>query len=310
MDRPEIDLNDVRVFVAVVQTQSFTAAGRVLDMPRSTVSRRIAKLEKQLGARLLHRTTRRVQLTDIGTSYFDRCAKSLAQIEEAEALVRASQETPQGRLRITAPNDLARFLSPVVARFLADYPDVSIEIDMSQHFVDLIAEGIDLALRASSQMPDSSLIARKIAGGSAVLCAGPGYLEKHGVPERLQDLMSHDCITLGGRSASWRVIQRGNEVQVPVNSRLTANDPRMVRDLVVENAGIGVVPSFLVAEALQEGLVKRVLPDCVARAASLYVVYPSARHLSATVRAFRDALIESFVDIWSEEAPRSIPPPV
>ena len=222
-DPLDVDLNDIRVFVEVVKAQSFTGAGRALGMPRSTVSRRIAKLEKRLGARLLHRTTRRLQLTDIGSSYFERCAQSLSAIDDAEVEVRASQDTPRGRIRVTAPHDLGRHLAPVVRRVIGTYPDVTIDVELTQRMVDLVGEGFDLALRAASQMPDSSLIARRIGGGDALLYASPAYLAARGTPHDIGDLAAHDCLVLGGgRNHTWRLIKNGEEITVPVSVRVNA----------------------------------------------------------------------------------------
>jgi len=297
-DMLDIDLNDIRVFVEVVKAQSFTGAGNALGMPRSTVSRRIAKLERQLGARLLHRTTRRLQLTDIGSSYYERCAQSLAAIDAAELEVRASQDTPRGRIRVTAPNDLGRHLAPVVRRFIERYPDVIVDVELTQRMVDLVGEGFDLALRAASHMPDSSLIARRIGGGDARLYASPAYLEARGTPKDIGELARHDCLMLGSsRNQTWRLIKDGEEVTVPVTARVYVNDPVFTRTLALGDGGIGLIPEFLACELVAEGRLVRVLPDYFARSAGLYVVYPSAKHLSATVRAFRDLLIEALSEL-------------
>src|SRR5690606_30227513 len=149
-------------------------------MPRSSVSRRIAQLEKRLGARLLHRTTRKLQLTDLGSAYFEQCARSLAEIDEAEQMVMAAQAIPRGRLKVTAPVDLGvNLLAPIITEFTQRYPEVFIEVELTQRVVDLVGEGFDLALRAGS-MPDSTLVARRIAGGSRRLMASPEYLERRG----------------------------------------------------------------------------------------------------------------------------------
>jgi DNA-binding transcriptional LysR family regulator len=294
----EIDLNDIRVFVEVVKAQSFTGAGRTLGMPRSTVSRRIAKLERRLGARLLHRTTRRLQLTDIGSSYYDQCAQSLDGIDEAEAHVRASHDTPRGRLRVTAPHDLGHHLAPVVKRFIERHPEVTIDVELSQRMVDLVGEGFDLALRAASHLPDSSLIARKIGGGDAVLYASPDYLEEHGTPKTIADLAHHDCLVLGSsHNHTWQLIKDDEEVTLPISGRVYVNDPAFVRSLATDGAGIGLIPDFLACELVATGRLVRVLPEYHALSAGLYVMYPSAKHLSATVRAFRDMLLEALSEL-------------
>ena len=281
-----------------MKAQSFTGAGNALGMPRSTVSRRIAKLEKRLGARLLHRTTRSLQLTDIGSSYYERCAQSLRSIDEAEVEVRASQDTPRGKIRVTAPHDLGRHLAPIVRRVIASYPDVTIDVELTQRMVDLVGEGFDLALRAASQMPDSSLIARRIGGGDALLYASPDYLRERGTPKDIGDLASHDCLVLGSsRNHTWRLVKDGKEITVPVSGRVYVNDPAFTRTLALDGGGIGLIPEFLACELVAEGRLVRVLADYHAPSAGLYVVYPSAKHLSATVRAFRDALIEELSEL-------------
>lgn len=295
----EIDLNDIRVFVEVVKAQSFTGAGKVLGMPRSTVSRRIAKLERRLGARLIHRTTRRLQLTDIGSTYYDRCAQSLGGIDEAEAQVRASHDTPTGRLRLTAPHDLGRVLAPVVAKFIERHPEVTIDVELSQRMVDLVGEGFDLALRAATHLPDSSLIARRIGGGDASLFASPKYLAEHGTPKTICDLTKHTCLVLGSpHNHTWKLVKEGeDEATFPVEGRVYVNDPAFVRSLVASGAGVGLIPEFLACEMVAAGELVPVLAEYHAVSAGLYVMYPSAKHLSATVRAFRDMLLEALSDL-------------
>lgn len=291
----DLDLNDLQIFAKVVEAKSFTAAGKRLGVPRSTISRRIAALERRLGVRLLHRTTRKLELTDLGATFYERCAESLQMIAEAEAEMKAAQAVPRGRLRITAPHDLGRYLAPMVASFVRDHPQVRVEIELSQRVVDLIGEGFDLAVRATASLPDSSLVARRIGGGRARLFASPAYLAERGVPSSPHDLRDHDCIVLGIAATSLRLVCDGHDpVDIPVDGRVRVNDPVFARNAAVAGGGIALLPDFLVAEEERLGTLVPVLPANHGFESSLYLVYPSAKHLSATLRAFRDHLIARF----------------
>jgi DNA-binding transcriptional LysR family regulator len=291
----DLDLNDLQIFAKVVEARSFTAAGTRLGVPRSTVSRRIAALERRLGVRLLHRTTRKLELTDLGASFYERCAESLQMIAEAEAEMKAAQAAPRGRLRITAPHDLGRYVAPIVAAFVCEHPEVRIEIELSQRIVDLVGEGFDLALRATAHLPDSSLVARKLGGGRARLFASPSYLAERGVPRTPNDLREHDCVVLGLTTTSWRLVCDGHEaIDVPVDGRVRVNDPVFAREAAVAGAGIALLPDFLASEELLQGTLVTVLSGNRGFESMLYLVYPSAKHLSATLRAFRDHLIARF----------------
>jgi DNA-binding transcriptional LysR family regulator len=286
------DLNDVKVLVTVVESQSFTAAGKLLGMPRSTVSRRVARLEKQLGARLLHRTTRRVRLTDVGEAYYERCARSLGGIHEAEAAVRAAQETPRGLVRLTSPVDVAEFLVPLFGEFLAEHPEVTVDVVMTERMVDLVGEGFDMALRAGS-LSDSALIARRLSSDERRLYASPSYLERRGEPTTPQQLGEHDTIMAepDKRSRRWSLNGPRGGVEVPLRPRLITNNYGAARAAAIAGAGIVCMPWFLAGEPLVEGTLRRVLRDYHTGAASLHLVYPTRRHLSAAVRALRDFLV-------------------
>ncbi|MBW2526842.1 MAG: LysR family transcriptional regulator [Deltaproteobacteria bacterium] len=281
------------MFVKVVDAGSFTGAARLLGLPRSTVSRRVARLEQRLGSRLLHRTTRRLGLTDLGTSYYERSAEGLERLEEAQALARAAQAEPRGQLRVTAPYDLGGHLATAVAEFVKAHPLVSIEAHLTQRMVDLVAEGFDIALRATSSLPDSSLIARPVAGGEGQLFASPDYVRAHGSPTEPEELIDHTCIVLGpSRGATtWRLQGPSGPVDVRLRGRLHTNEPTFARDAAASGAGIAYLPAFIAAAAARSGALHRVLPDYRSVESRLYVVYPTAQHLSAVVRTFRDHLL-------------------
>lgn len=295
----EADLNDLRVFVQVVESHSFTEAGRRLNMPRSTVSRRVAALEKRLGVRLLHRTTRKLELTDLGATYYQRCSRSLQTIADAEAEVKSAQAVPRGRLRVTAPNDMGRILAPMVARFVREYPSVEVDVELSQQMVDMVGEGFDAAIRASSQLPDSTLVARRIGGGTAFLYASPEYLERRGEPRTPHELVQHDCVILGTQGQpSWRLIDEDDQVvEVGVRPYIRANDPSFNRHAVIAGAGISLMPVFVASDEEQAGRLVRVLPKHRGFDSMLYFVYPSAKHLSATLRTFRDHVVAEFGEL-------------
>ncbi len=303
-----LDLNDLRVFQLVVDLQSFSAAARRLGRPRSSVSRRITQLERVLGVRLLHRTTRRLQLTDLGASFYDRCAAALSSIDEAEMLVREAQVVPRGHLRFTAPHDMDDYVAPLVASFVCKYPEATVSVELTQRRVDLVGEGYDVALRATSVLlSDSSLVARRIASGQGGLYASTRYLERAGVPAEPGDLVHHRCIVFGPHHRpfeQWPLVHRdGRETTVTVAGHIFVNDPSFARACAAAHAGITFLPSGI-PDARAHELV-RVLPEwSFARAGALYVMYPSAKHLSATVRAFRDHLIEGLASLpWVTDAP-------
>ena len=289
----DTDLNDITVFAKVVEQKSFTAAGKLLGLPRSTVSRRVAKLERGLGVRLLHRTTRSLQLTDLGAAYYERCSHSLALLTEAESILKAAQVVPRGNLRITAPNDLGNLLAPLVASFLALHPEVRIGVELTQRKVDLVEEGFDLAVRATPSLPDSTLVARRLAWDEGRIFASPGYLERRGEPHSPQDLSTHECVLFAaqGSHSTWRLMRGQEMVEVPVSGPINANDPTFCREAAVAGVGVVNLPSFLAQEAVRAGKLIPILSDYRSSESSVWLVYPSAKHLSATVRAFRDHMV-------------------
>jgi DNA-binding transcriptional LysR family regulator len=291
----EEDLNDLRVFVQVVESRGFTSAGQRLGLPRSTVSRRIGKLERRLGVRLMHRTTRKLELTDLGATFYERCAAGLRAIDEAEAEVRAAQVAPRGRLRMTAPHDLGRFLSELTASFLRAYPEVRIELELSQRIVDLIGEGFDIAVRATAHLPDSSLVARRIGSGRGRLYASPSYLERRAPPTTPHELRDHDCVVLGLSTTSWRLACDGQQpIDIPIDGRIRVNDPVFARNMAIAGAGIAMLPDFMAVDAVGRGALVPIMPTARGFESLLFLVYPSAKHLSATLRTFRDHLITGF----------------
>jgi DNA-binding transcriptional LysR family regulator len=283
-----MDLNLLPLFLAVAETSSFSEAARRLSLPKSSVSRGVAALEAELGAQLFHRTTRHVGLTAAGQALYERASPPLASLREALGSLPDEEEQPAGELRLTAPTDLgATFLAELVARFTARYPAIRVDARLSQATLDLVAEGIDLALRASSRpLADSSLVARRLSAIEFQLFASPTYLARRGAPRGLEDAAGHDWVLQ--RSSRLR-----EQLRLPAGgARVVGDDLLFLREVVRAGAGIGLLPSFLVKEQLAQGELVHVLPRHTERTGTLYLVYPKGQHLPRKVTAFRDFLVD------------------
>lgn len=284
-------LNGMRAFTRVVEEGSFTAAARALGLPKSTVSRHVAALEDRLGVRLLHRTTRSLRPTDVGQAYFERASAILADVEEAEQAVTHVQSTPRGRLRVTAGVSFGTgYLGTIIAGFLAAYPEVEVEVVLTDRYVDLIGEGFDVALRAG-QLDDSSLIARRLGSASLVVVGSPAYLADRGTPTAPSQLRQHECIrfALSRSGGSWAF--KGESV--PVTGRLTLDNGELILDAAKRGLGLARLPTFICGEAIRSGDLVAVLEGSIPQSGGVYAVYPHNRHLSAKVRAFVDHAVES-----------------
>jgi DNA-binding transcriptional LysR family regulator len=284
------DLNEVTIFVKVVQAGSFIGASRALDIPKATVSRKIAQLEEALGVRLLQRTTRKVNLTEVGRLYFDRCVRILGDLEEANLAVAEMQAIPYGTLRISASVVFGVVvLHQWVAEFMGQYPQVNVEVLLTNQYIDMVAKGVDVAVR-SGPLADSSLVARKLGAVPYWLCASPDYLATHGTPTSPQNLSQHDCLTVMSESLSeiipW-TMKRGKEfVEVKLKNHLRVNDFLFIKQLLLNRCGIAYVPNITVLDEVNNGTLVRVLTDWKLTERELYLVYPSDRHLSPKVRGF------------------------
>jgi len=293
MDEP-LDLQDVTAFLAVADTGSFTAAARRLGLAKSNVSRRVARLEQQLGARLLERTTRRLRLTEVGETYHAHVAGAIEQLAEAARSVSQIQGEPRGRLRISAPADFNETMGRLVAEFSARWPHIQIDVDLTQRRVDLVAEGFDLALRAG-KLEDSSLIARSVGEGASHLYASPAYLERRGEPLDPAALGQHAFVLFRGRQGELRLALDGPDgarEEVLVSGVISALDFGFVRHALLHGAGIGQLPDSLGADDLAAGRLRLVLPRYCLGRAPFHVVYPSTRFLSPKVRVFVDFCVE------------------
>jgi DNA-binding transcriptional LysR family regulator len=298
LDNPRADLNAVNVFVCVVQAKTFRAAARELGLPKSTVSFRVAQLEDRLGERLLERTTRRLRLTEAGAAYYARVAPALDAMREAEQVLESRKIGPTGLLRVSATFEGGQFtLAPLFAEYMRRHPEVGLQIVLSDRHVDLIEENIDVAIRAGS-LPDSSLVARKLSlGGGMRVLASPKYLERRGTPRRPRELENHDCLVMSSQSrpSTWTFHERRKVVTVDVRPRAEANSFVVLAELAKADLGIVRMPEHIARDAIESGALRPVLDAYLPPPPSggyLHAVYPSARHLSAKVRAFLDLLDE------------------
>jgi DNA-binding transcriptional LysR family regulator len=280
----------MRALRRVVELGSFTAAADALGISHTVVSRQISHLEAKLGAPLLNRTTRRFALTAAGRDYYEASRHILDALDDADRAVGQHQASPTGRLRINAPmafgtQELAHWLP----QFLARYPDLQVDLVCNDRIVDLIEDGFDVALRLTRDLPDSTLIAKRLASSQVMLVASPDYLRRHGTPRTPHDLLAHNCLTYGqlARPSEWRfTAPDGGAVTVTVRGSLQANNGMALRTVALAGTGIATTASFIVHEDLRRGALVRVLPDYAIRPRELYVLYPHNRHLSPTVRAF------------------------
>ncbi len=283
-------LDLMRTFVAVADTQSFTGAGRRLGRSKALVSKHVGELEERLGVRLIARTTRSVQVTEIGRAYYERARALIAEFESLEEAIKAESGQPRGRLRITAPQTLGEMeLIEMLNAFRARYPSLDVEVFLADRLVDLISEGFDLAIRVTT-LQDSTLIARKLCDVRLLLCASPAYLAGAGAPRTPQDLVKMDCIVdsnIRWRD-SWRFGPLGKEDVVRVEPCLTVNSATAVHRALHLGHGVGFIPEFAVARDLREGRLVALFEKETVQSLGLYLVYPHRMHLSAKVRAFID----------------------
>jgi DNA-binding transcriptional LysR family regulator len=288
-------LDEIAVFVHVVQAGSFTAAARQRNVPKSTLSRAVSRLEEAMRSRLLQRSSRKIALTEAGRAFYDRAAPHIVGLRDAaEALDHDDQ--PQGTLRLTAPPDTA-FLGDLLVRFAARYPRLRVDVDLSTRKQNLIEEGFDAALRATPVIDDPSLVARRIAVAEVRLFASPAYLARRGVPATPEELVDHDCVLFRPVDAhnEWSFTgPDGEERRVQVAGRLGSNDFTFVRAAAVAGAGIAMLPTFTDAPDPDEASLVRVLPGWGRASANLYFCYPAARHVPKKVVALRDFVVETF----------------
>ncbi len=288
------NLGAIATFVRLAETFSFKATAQQLGMSGPAVSKAIARLEAHLGTRLFHRTTRRVSLTDDGQAFLERCRRILEDVREAEELLTSRRLTPRGRLRVQMPLGFGRHVVlPMLPGFLARYPDLAVDVDLSDRIVDFADEGLDVAVRIG-ELPDSRLIARRIYDIRFVTCASPAYLARHGTPRKPEDLARHRCLAYWmpqlAQHREWPFAHRGVRFAYAPSGKLNVNNSEALVDAAVRGEGIVSVATFLAADAFKAGKLKVVLREFVTMGPPVSVVYLPSRHLSARVRAFLDFL--------------------
>ena len=287
---------EIETFVRVVEAGSITNAAKQLKIAKSAVSRRLKALETRLDAQLMTRTTRKLTLTDTGTTLYNRFVVLLADWEESEAAASDAQAALAGSIRIAAPLSFGvSHLGPAIIDFMHEHPFVDFDIDFSDRKVDLIAEGMDLAIRIG-ELPDSSLIARKVASLSLICAASPAYLKEYGEPQTPDDLKMHKELRYGYRTSdSWPYrAPDGSEGQIDLPIRLSATNGEFLRDAAVAGEGVLIEPRFILYENLRDGSLVELLPDYQWPELTAYAVYPHTRHLSVRVRAFVDFLVKRY----------------
>jgi DNA-binding transcriptional LysR family regulator len=283
----------MRAFTRVVEMSGFAAAARSMGLSRSVVNKAVINLENELGTQLLTRSTRRVAPTETGLAFYDRCVQILADLDEAIASVTALQEEPTGNLRLNAPMTFGtQHLASVVADFMANYPDVHIELVLNDRFVDPIEEGFDLTLRIAEPMYSTSLITREIVPARRVLCASSAYLDEYGEPESPRELKIHRCLQYGysGTVTQWRLGGPDGEQSYPINCLMWSNNGEVLKSAALRGQGIALLPTFIVGRELQDGTLRSLLCDYQPRALVVSAMYPRHRHLSAKVRLFVEML--------------------
>jgi DNA-binding transcriptional LysR family regulator len=291
-----IALENVRIFLRAIETGSFSAAGRMLRLSPSVVSYRIQLLEDTLGARLLTRTTRNMRLTEAGEVFLEHCREIVEAVERAEASVAESAgASPKGVLRVTAPLGLGRrVIAPMVARYREAQPHTEVRLRLSDHILDIVHEGVDLAIRLA-RLQDSSFTLRKIADVERVLCASPDYLARRGRPQTPGDLARHDCLLLrfpGSQQFRWNLEFQGEQISAPIEGPVDADDGDVLTQWAVDGLGIVLKPVFEVAEYLADGQLVEVLPDARPQSTTLGILYPTRRMLPPRTKAFIELAVD------------------
>jgi LysR family transcriptional regulator, regulator for bpeEF and oprC len=286
-----IDLNDLRAFEKVAAAKSFSEAARALGLPRSSLSRSVARLEEELGARLFQRTTREVALTPAGAALQLRCGGLLAELEDAVGEVRSATSVPRGHLRVTS--FAANLLRKELPAFLLRYPEITVAIDVSSEVKDLLAEA-DVAIRLGP-MPNSGVVTTRLRSMKRYLCASPSYIDRRGMPESPDDLAGRETIDMpggDGRPRCWTFTRAGETKRLEIPPRASVNDEGSIKSLLVDGAGIGIVGAYCAGQALVSGQLVRLLPEWSIPPLDVNIVFPSKRGLSPNVRVFVDFIKE------------------
>jgi LysR family transcriptional regulator for bpeEF and oprC len=298
MDKAMPDLRALAIFVKVAERLSFVRAATELGITQSGVSNAISRLENEIGTPLLARTTRRVSLTEHGAAYFERCRAALAELEEAELVLKNAQLRPSGNLHIDVPVVFGRLkVAPLLGAFQARYPDISVRMTFNDRNVDFIDEGIDASVRFGV-LQDSSLIARRLSGAKLSVVGAPAYFAKFGQPKKPEDLARHNCLAFTFRETrqarAWRFTQGGVEIAINPKGNISLSDGVAVCDAACAGRGLAQLQDFFIDEPIARGQLVSILDKFAPAPQPIWVVYPQARHLSPKVRVFVDFMVEKF----------------
>ena len=292
----DVEPNDLLLFARIVEAGSFSLAAQRVDLPKSTVSRRIALLEAKLGERLLQRTTRKLMLTEFGASLLEHARNVVEEVEAAAALVQHRQLAPSGKLRISMPGDFANLgMTTMISAFIERYPAITLELDLSPRRVDLVSENFDIAIRMGELPQDSSLHARRVALEKIALYAAPSYVARRGMPQHPDELVQHDLLCLAsqnGGALSWQLTRGKTVWQRELPARLAANSPDLLARIACAGAGIAASSDLFAEASVDRGELVRVLPDWSLPAVTGWAVFPGRRLMPAKTRAFLDMMEE------------------
>lgn len=287
------DLNLMAIFARVVEAGSFAEAARRIGTSRSAVSKAVAKLEKSLGAHLLNRTTRYLSLTEIGAAVAERCSRILEEATEAEKLVGSLNSEARGVLRVSASVAFGTLhVAPALAEFLPRHPELRIDLSITDRWVNLAEEGFDVAIHVTGD-PAPNLVARPLAPVRRKLCATPEYFRRRGIPQTPAELVTHNCLdyTRSGEPGRWRFTGPEGEISVPVNGTLHVDDDEALSQAVLGGLGVGLLPTFIIGKALQNGNLQAVLSEYIPVERHVYAMYLPTRHLPSKVRVFIDFMV-------------------
>lgn len=287
--------SELEFFVLVNRLGSLSAAARALDITPPAATMRLASMEKRIGARLVNRSTRKISLTPEGDIYLEHATRLIEELRELDEIVSGNRRAPRGLLRVNAPLGFGRtVIAPLVSTFTSLYPDVEVQLDVTDRPIDLIDKGFDLAIRFG-ELPDNRINARRIMSNRRFICASPSYLEKHGTPKSLADLTKHRCIVHRQNDDAygvWRFLIDGRTEIVKIHGALSSNDGAIVQAWALDGQGIVIRSEWDVAKYLESGRLTRILPEFTLPSADLYAYYPSKQNLPGRVRAFIDFLVE------------------
>ncbi|MBX5064149.1 LysR family transcriptional regulator [Rhizobium lentis] len=294
---PRTNLNDILIFMAVVDAGSFVAGGQAVGLSRSAAGKAVIRLEDRLGARLLNRTTRTLSLTDEGRLFYERGLQILASVDEAEASVAGRSGTPRGILRLTVPRAFGRLVVlPLLEKYLRAWPDLQAEVSFTDRLADIVEEGFDLKIRIGAGASSGEGLASRVIGADkARLCASPSYLAERGEPRDIEDLADHDCLYFTSRNQRqrWRFRGKGGTwIKAPGVSRLRLDSGEAIRDAALAGLGIALLPDFLIAADLAAGRLRQVLPEPETDEAKIVILYPDKRLIEPRVRGFIDLIVE------------------